>query len=297
MEYDIKGEFNRTLSKAISEITGKCWDVEPDITVIFDLETFDFDFQVKQIYIYGRYLKRVRNISQTRWICGFCGGKGCNICNYTGKKYAISVEEIIATPVIEIFKAKDAKLHGAGREDVDARMLGEGRPFVLEIIEPKKRYVNLRVVEEAVNNYGAGKVRVFGLEYTDSKKVVEVKTKRHKKRYRAKIVFEREIQIEKLLNALENLKTEIKQRTPKRVVHRRADRVRVRRVYDVKLLLHKGKIAVIEIVAEAGLYIKELISGDNGRTNPSLSAILGVNCRVERLDVLDVFNYSTSNNL
>jgi tRNA pseudouridine synthase 10 len=29
-------------------------------------------------------------------------------------------------------------LHAAGREDIDVRMLGTGRPFVFEIINPKK---------------------------------------------------------------------------------------------------------------------------------------------------------------
>jgi tRNA pseudouridine synthase 10 len=44
----------------------------------------------------------------------------------------------------------------------------------------------------------------------------------------------------------------------------------------------------MEIKCDAGLYIKELISGDGGRTKPSLSALLGVEAEVTELDVLDV---------
>jgi len=29
-------------------------------------------------------------------------------------------------------------LHASGREDVDVRMLGKGRPFILEIVSPKR---------------------------------------------------------------------------------------------------------------------------------------------------------------
>ena len=296
IEYDLKKEFNERLGRKISELSGKVRSLNPEINVIFDLETFDFKLHIGSAYIYGRYIKRVRNISQTRWMCGFCKGDGCEICNFTGKKYGTSVEELISTPAIRIVEAKDAKLHGAGREDVDARMLGRGRPFVLELIEPRKRFVELGEVERAINEYAGGKVKVFGLEYADSKRVREVKMERHRKKYRAKIVFEDNIDTENLLNAIEELKgAKIRQRTPKRVAHRRADKVRVRRVYDIKILFHREKVAVMEIEADAGLYIKELVSGDEGRTRPSLSSITGINCKVEKLDVIDVFDsYSTS---
>jgi tRNA pseudouridine synthase 10 len=44
----------------------------------------------------------------------------------------------------------------------------------------------------------------------------------------------------------------------------------------------------IVIRCEGGLYVKELISGDDKRTTPSLSALLGVNAKVEELDVLEI---------
>jgi tRNA pseudouridine synthase 10 len=42
----------------------------------------------------------------------------------------------------------------------------------------------------------------------------------------------------------------------------------------------------VEVVGEAGLYIKELVSGDSGRTQPSLAQILGRTARVVSLDVV-----------
>ncbi len=269
IDYEIKQRFNAMLARAIEERTGKRRSTNPDINVLFDLETFTFELQIKPVFIYGRYLKRVRNISQTRWLCGYCNGKGCEVCNFTGKKYISSVEELIAMPAVRLFRARDAKLHGAGREDVDARMLGTGRPFVLEIIDPKRRFVDLKELEKAINSQKW--VAVLGLEYTDAGKVREVKLERHRKTYRAKVVFEKEVEKQKLIEALESLKGEIRQRTPTRVSHRRADKVRVRKLYDARLIHHTGRAAVVEFEAEAGLYIKELVSGDNGRTRPSLA--------------------------
>ena len=42
------------------------------------------------------------------------------------------------------------------------------------------------------------------------------------------------------------------------------------------------------IYCDGGLYIKELISGDDGRTKPSVSSILNKNCICKELDVLKV---------
>ena len=56
--------------------------------------------------------------------------------------YLESVEEIIAGPLLKETKGEDVALHAAGREDVDARMLGNGRPFIIEIKRPIKKMLN-----------------------------------------------------------------------------------------------------------------------------------------------------------
>ncbi len=288
-EAELKRAFNRLLARELERVTGRKQSLKPDVAITFDLEDFTFEITVLPVYIYGRYVKRVRNISQTRWICKVCGGVGCDVCNYTGKKYVSSVEELIATPVIDLFKARDAILHGAGREDVDARMLGNGRPFVLEIVEPRRRYIAVEEVEKAVNEYCKGKVAVRNLRYAEAKDVRVVKEEKFKKKYRAKVVFGGEVDEGTLREALKKLVGKINQRTPRRVLHRRADKLRIKNLYDVKLLLLRKNVAVIEFEAEAGLYIKELVSGDDGRTEPSLSSVLGIPARVEKLDVVEVY--------
>ena len=45
-----------------------------------------------------------------------------------------SLEEAIARPLLPLVKADDYAFHAAGREDVDVRMLGDGRPFILELM-------------------------------------------------------------------------------------------------------------------------------------------------------------------
>jgi tRNA pseudouridine synthase 10 len=62
----------------------------------------------------------------------------------------------------------------------------------------------------------------------------------------------------------------------------------VRKVHSADLLEVTGNLARINIRGDSGLYIKELISGDGGRTRPNLAEILKVDAIVEELDVIDV---------
>ena len=51
-----------------------------------------------------------------------------------------SVQDEVAKCVNPYFEPATGEvyLHAAGREDIDVRMLGSGRPFVFEFINPKK---------------------------------------------------------------------------------------------------------------------------------------------------------------
>ncbi len=285
----LKHEFNRALSKALAERVGAIPHKDAEVVVVYDLEDLSFEITITPLYVYGRYKKRVRGISQTRWLCGYCEGKGCERCGWTGKKYPTSVEELIGEAMKEFFEAEGYVLHGSGREDVDARMLGSGRPFIMEIRNPKRRYVDLKELERFVNERTGGRVVVSDLKFAKPKDVEFLKSAGFRKVYRAKVVFDREVSYEELSEAVKELSNRtIEQRTPLRVLHRRADLVRKRRTYDIDILLHRGKVAVLRIEADSGLYIKELVSGDEGRTKPSLSEILGVGARVEKLDVVEV---------
>ena len=82
--------------------------------------------------------------------------------------------------------------------------------------------------------------------------------------------------------------TVIEQRTPTRVSHRRADLVRPRLVNSVELVSFADGMAELVIRAQHGTYIRELVSGDGGRTVPSLSSLIDAKCKVEVLDVLNL---------
>lgn len=42
----------------------------------------------------------------------------------------------------KIFKPSSVKFHSGGREDIDVRMLGNGRPFAIELVDPHQGVLN-----------------------------------------------------------------------------------------------------------------------------------------------------------
>ncbi|MDO5850214.1 MAG: tRNA pseudouridine(54/55) synthase Pus10 [Methanobacteriaceae archaeon] len=294
----IKKEINREFGKLLeSNLEQEVNFDKEDVVIMLDLKRFlrkdakypiGIRIQINPIFIEGRYRKLIRGIPQTKWPCRKCKGRGCEECNFTGKQYPESVEELLSETVIKHTKGHGAKFHGAGREDIDVRMLGSGRPFVLEIVEPKIRKIDLDKISKEVTEIAAGKTEYLNLKYTERKRKAEIKVSSPDtyKVYRALVKCENNIK-EEDLEKLQTLNI-IEQRTPIRVSHRRADKVRTKEVKSIETEFIDPKTFEMIIKTEGGLYIKELISSDEGRSNPSVTEVLNTQCICEELDVIEV---------
>ena len=237
----------------------------PELLVLLEAEERAIRLQVAPVYVAGGYKKLVRGIPQTKW-----------------DRYKVTVEDVIAKPFMAASKGSGHALHGAGREDIDARCL-DWRPFVLEISEPRKRGLDLRRLAAAVNR--SGKVRVSALRWSDKAGVRAVRALKLDKTYRAEVAFGKAVAD---LGPLKRLAGMIVQRTPERVRHRRADLTRKRAVRSLRWRRLGPRRALLTVRAESGLYVKELVSGDGGRTRPSVAEALGVSAKVKKLDVIRI---------
>ncbi len=271
----IKKEFNREFGKYFSSRTGKEVDFKnPDVTINVNT-TYDFaSAEIRSLFFRGRYNKTRRDMPQTRWIHNHGNDE--------------SVESYIGKHALDVTEGKNYYLHAAGREDVDVRMLGNGRDFVLEVSSPKKRNIDLEGIKDDINSEKSG-IQVSNLEICDREAVREVKATTYDKTYRVTLSSTGEIDRKRLESALESITGKvIYQRTPLRVAARRADLVRKRSVRESSIEGVNGDEATILITAESGTYIKELVNGDEGRTKPSLSAAYGDSLKVAALDVMEI---------
>ncbi len=289
----IKNEVSRRIGKSLqARLEKKVAFLNPDLIILLDLQKKEATLEAQPIFTYGRYRKLVRGIPQSIWLCSQCRGNGCKECNQTGRRYPTSIEELVSKPMVELAEGVGSKFHAAGREDVDARTLGTGRPFVVEVKHPRRRMLDLEMLKAKINEFGEGKVEVDSLTVSSRHVLRQLKmgSTQASKVYHALVEMDEALSTEQMRNLESSfLKTLIHQRTPTRVLHRRADRIRTRRIHSLKLTpTGDSRRYGLLMETQGGLYVKEFISGDEGRTRPSLSEVLGKPVRCIELDVMSV---------
>jgi len=140
-----------------------------------------------------------------------------------------------------------------------------------------------------INSYLKDKIEVSDLRFSDKNEIARIKNAQFKKTYKIVIECKNPINKEKLKEVAQILQGKtIKQLTPTRVAHRRANKVRERKIYNCEIVSVECTIARLIIETQSGTYIKELVSGDSGRTTPNISEIMGTPCKVKELDVIEI---------
>lgn len=239
--------------------------VEPYADVQIRIESLE-DFNVRvtntPIYIYGLYTKMSREMSQTEMPKRL-------------KKGVRAVADF-TKDLVCFFSADKVKFISSGREDADVRMIG-GRPFILQVQCPKRNLdfsnLKLRLHKE---------VCISELKRVTSLAKVYIH-ENQENRYKTYQV----LAYSKNMHQVEEAVLEISQDTPLRVLHRRANLTRKRIVKIIKFEV-VGDYAFMRIRAQAGTYIKEFVTGNFGRTFPSITSILGNFVDCLELDVLSV---------
>ncbi len=270
----IRREVKREVGKRLQLLTGSVPKFRnPDVLLVLNLDTLEVRASSAQLFLRGRYVKVGRFISQRWWYL-----------RDGVYRYRASVEGV-AERVAPLFKCRDVLIHAAGREDVDARMLGDGRPLVIEIVNPFRREVDI----EAINNLLRDEwVRVVVHSTASVEELHELKRSRNPKIYRVVIYVPEGLTEEDLKGVEAGLEgVEVLQRTPRRILRRKKDVLRERRVLQARGKRLSEHLAELVIKCEGGLYVKELVTGDEGRTYPSVNSLLGREVKVLFLDVLE----------
>ena len=237
------------------------------------------------VLVAGNYNKYTREIGQTPWMV-----KGETIC-------LSSVQEEMEKVLMAVFEGTQVFLHAGGREDRDVRMLGKGRPFILSIMNAKKKESlnnekQMQLIEETIAKTSKY-IKVNSLRMVDKQYMIDIKGYEESKEkvYSALVWSEKEVTEEdiKILNEVDNLK--IIQNTPFRVLHRRSPIMREKMILILKAKRLGKHFMLVKVDSSAGTYIKEFIHGDLGRTLPNVGTLIGSRCDILQLDVDDI-NYA-----
>ena len=242
----------------------------------------------KPTHVGGWYMKLDRGVPQSPWVD-----------RATGKRIGRgSVVEAIENVVLKRLGSSGAKFNSSGREDIDVRMLGAGRPFAIQAHDPKtptlsaSDYADMeREINENSRHTG---VQVRGLCATAKEKYHEVGMNagenEKEKSYTALVRISRPATDEDLALIASKSRLVIQQSTPTRVAHRRADLVRPRTIVSMSTDRVPGSpdTFLLHLRTQAGTYIKEFVHGDQGRTIPSLGTLLDCKAEILQLDVTEI---------
>lgn len=249
-----------------------------------------------------------------------------------------SVHEIIADVVgAGVGTTSDyVHFHACGREDIDVRCLGNGRPFVLKV-ERARRFchgsADLKKMEDMINTEagmnGEGDIRVSCLQSCEKSvwSTMQEEAAEKRKSYTCVVVCTQAptlsagqsglitglsaparhgskgdqvgkayaVSDEDLLK-VESLATQgrdkdgspcltVQQKTPLRVLHRRSLMTRPKYIYNLRTERLAKNAFLLHVTTTAGTYVKELVHGDWGRTEPNVSSLLGCQASIIQLDV------------
>ncbi|PWA29292.1 hypothetical protein CCH79_00013939, partial [Gambusia affinis] len=229
------------------------------------------------VFIAGRYNKFCRSLPQTPWVID---GE---------RRMESSVEELIAAPILSAFRADGFNFSSSGREDVDVRTLGNGRPFAMELLNPhRSRFskVEMKQLQEMINK-SSDKIRVRDLQIVTREAMSRMKEGEEEKTksYTALVWTQKSIENEDIsfINDIKDLTLD--QKTPLRVLHRRALAIRQRVIHSMNVRFVDSHHFYLGLKTQAGTYIKEFVHGDFGRTKPNLCQLLKTDTDILELDV------------
>ena len=258
----IKRELNRELGKRVSTILGVSFSrEEPDVEAIINIVSGSVEVRIMPIYVLARYRKVHRLINergQVRW----------------------PIDSII-----QVFSAQDVVIHVGGVDPSGARVLGNGRPTILQVIKPGRRpdidYV-----------YPLLKGLNYDITLNDLSRVKSTAIVRMKARVRDYVITYRVLAITDNPVTDGNIKSLHDYFRNRQVVQvfRRGRRIkrRVSMVYELDGKVVRDRLVEFLIKCQGNLYIRGFIHGGFGDVEPSIAGNLGFGVKPVEIDILNI---------
>jgi tRNA pseudouridine synthase 10 len=267
----IKRELNRELGKRVSSLLGIPFSrEEPDVEVVLDTTTGAITTQLMPLYLLTRYRRVYRLI-----------GKG-------GIKWPIN-------EALGIYGAQSVVIHSGGGEAGNVRVLGNGRPMIIQVIGPGKR-PSIGEVSKALGSIDYG-ISLNVLSYVRSSMVRKVKaeSRNYVITYRVLAITNGQVTddaLKSLHDYFRNRQVTQRLRWGGRV------KKRVSMVYELDGRVIDGRLLELVIRCQGNLNIRGFVHGYFGDVEPSLSGVLALEVRPVEIDILNIsdsITYDTFN--
>ena len=210
------------------------------------------------------------------------------------------------------------KFHASGREDMDVRMLlrpsTKGRPFCVQFVDAQRPILSKEQLQQLVhsinhtnqgvrkkdndkyssslwygnNPLGVGISNDFRLVPANAFSALQADTETKVKHYGCYCWSEKPLsENDDLTSSIfgnVQFPLTIQQKTPLRVLHRRANIIRERQILHATAKRVDAHYFRLELSTQAGTYVKEFVHGDLRRTYPSVASIMACKTNILELD-------------
>ena len=270
----VRAALSAALSASLRRATGCAMRrTRPDLAVMVNMREDSVTARSRAVVVRGRYTKSQRGLPQKQGACAQCGGKGCAACGHGGLAPGRrSVEALAAGFVCGSLGARRARMTWVGGEGIDSLVLGRGRPFYASVPDPARRGAGLPGCADL------GPVALHGLAVVPSvpRRPVPFSTALEMSLRAGRPVSDAELAA--VAAAMGNTTA---------AVYGDGGQGRAERALGPASCTRVSADSfALAAEAEGGIPLRGLAAGD--AVFPNASAVLGSECSIERLDILDV---------
>jgi tRNA pseudouridine synthase 10 len=289
---NIKGQLTRNLRKKFSEVTKKQIDIlHPDLTINLQFQkntSPEINVKMRSLIMLGRYVKKNRGIPQRS------GGEHNNIneASVQNQPYHVvsrthtqvseicvlageSIQSVISTEILRITRGEALKFSWIGSEDESSLVLGSGRPFFIQIRNPKTIHLDQKTF--GFQKYGlVVNIEKF-FERLPEQPVQFIAKTRVVIQASRQIGKEEQLRIKSLTNSIVVFPNQ-----------KNKSRSSAKRIYFIDIVRTNGKVFELDVIADGGLSIKQFVEGQE-YISPNISAVANLKCKCLLFDILDIF--------
>jgi len=268
---NLKFSIAKELAKKISrKINVKRIMDDPDLFIEANFKEESCRLRARPLFVYGRYNKKIRNLTQKQEFCHSCNGIGCHNCEFKGMENIQSIEETISNFFIKKFDCKQVKINWIGGEDQSSLVMGNGRPFFANLLNPKKPNKILRKTFD---------LKVISLSELKKLTVQPKGSVSFKSEVSITVETKRQISLTQLkkLKILENSIIKNLSRDKKNSQ---------KRIYKIGYTKIGKTMFILDLFADGGIPIKSFIQ--NSDLTPNVSDLIQNSCKCIKFDFKNI---------
>jgi tRNA pseudouridine synthase 10 len=288
---NIKSQLIRDLRKKFSEVTKKRIDIlHPDLTINLQFQkntSLEINTKMRPLIMLGRYIKKNRGIPQRSVGEHNSGNEVCiqskpyHIVSQTPRQASVirtledaSIQSIISKEILRITKGEALKFSWIGSEDENSLVLGSGRPFFVQIRNPKTIHLNQKTLR--FQEYGLFVNIEEFFERLPEQPVQFIAKTRIVIQASRQIGKEGGLKIKSLANSIVVFQNQ-----------KNKSRSSAKRIYSIDIVKINNKIFELDVIADGGLAIKQFVEGRE-YISPNISAVANLQCKCLLFDILDI---------